>query len=197
MKKYTIHPIYPIVIGLGLFIGGIASIRELMNPNIHEFFYSWPRVLPWYLFGYGWYRFLTLNFKVEALDDGYFRLRSLVRTQTIRFKDIYKIDDKYGFIRIFHKGGKTSVTELIDGISNIKSVFPSNAENEHEEKPKDLPLRSWPIIFKVVLASLLLFYAIYVEYIQLSLHGKLEYPTREPTCLAALSGHPQSQYSYN
>src|SRR6185369_2991275 len=134
MKKYTIHPIYPIVIGLGLLVGGIACIKELLDPNVHEFSWLWPRVLPWYLFGYGWYKFFTLNFLVEVHDEGYFRLRSLMRTQAINCDDIYHVDDKYGFIRIFHKNGKTSVTELIDGISSIKSVFPEKAEREQRAR---------------------------------------------------------------
>ena len=75
------------------------------------------------------------------------------------------------FISVFAVSAQ-SVTELIDGISNIKSVFPSKVENEQGVKPKEPSVRSWPTICKVVLASLLLFYGIYVEYIQLSLRGK-------------------------
>src|SRR6185369_6305933 len=118
------------------------------------------------------YKFFTLNFLVEVHDEGYFRLRSLMRTQAINCDDIYHVDDKYGFIRIFHKNGKTSVTELIDGISSIKSVFPEKAEREQRARSEILYVRSWPTIFKVFFASVLFFYGIYVEIIQLNLHAK-------------------------
>jgi hypothetical protein len=167
MKRYRIHAIYPIVIGAVLFFGGIGSIQEILDPSYNAFLYPhFPRALPWYLVGFGWFLFFTVNYQVEVHQDGYYKLNSLCKTTIINFGDIYQVTHKFGLVTIFHKGGKTSVSDLIDGVTNIISVFQERPFCRTETTSQCV--RSWSVIFKVLLAFALLFYAIYVEFVQMS-----------------------------
>lgn len=169
MKTYSIHFIYPVALGVFLIIGSNTSIQEFLDPTYHVIS-RWyvPRALMWYFFAYGWFRFFTSVYKVEVDENGAFRLRSILKTQIITFSDVIAVDEGRIFVNIFHKNGKTSVTKLIDGISNISTVLQGTCQPYLKaEKPHITPAK---MILKITFILLLVAYAVYVEIEQVRLY---------------------------
>ena len=162
MKKYSIHFIYPVVLGIFLIIGANTSIQEFLDPTYHVISRRYmPRALIWYFFAYGWFKYFTSVYKVEVDEDGFFRLKSIIKTKIIKFSDVIAIDEGRIFVNIIHKNGKTSITKLIDGISNVSTVFQGACQQYLKaEKPQ---ISQTKRILKIIFILLLVAYAVYVE----------------------------------
>lgn len=169
MKTYSIHFIYPVVLGIFLIIGANTSIQEFLDPTYHVIS-RWyvPRALMWYFFAYVWFKYFTSIYKVEVDDNGVFRMKSIIKTQIIKFSDVIAIDEGRIFVNICHKKGKASVTKLIDGISNISTVLQGACQPYlNAEMPHITPAKK---ILKMIFILLLSAYAVYVEIEQVRLH---------------------------
>ncbi|NJD90414.1 MAG: hypothetical protein FIA91_02690 [Geobacter sp.] len=169
MKRYSIHFIYPVVFGIFLIIGADTSIHEFLDPKYHVISrWYMPRALMWYIFAYGWFKYFTTVYKVEVEEDGVLRLKSIIKTQFIKFSDVIAINEGRIFVNIVHANGTTSITKLIDGVSNISIVIKGACQPYLKaEKPQISPTKR---ILKIIIILLLAAYAVYVEVEQVRLY---------------------------
>jgi len=169
MKKYSIHFIYPVILGAFLIIGANTSIHEFLDPMYHVVSARYmPRALMWYLFAYGWFKYFTTVYKIEVDENGFFRLKSIIKTEIIKFTDIVAINEGRIFVNIFHNNGKSSISKLIDGVANISTVI-EGACQPHLRTEK-LPISPKKRIIKMIFILLLTAYAVYVEVEQIRLY---------------------------
>jgi len=171
MKKYSIHMIYPVVFGVFLIIGADTSIHEFLDPKYHVISrWYMPRALMWYIFVYGWFKYFTTVYKVAIGEDGVLRLKSIIKTQIINLRDVIAIDEGRIFVNIVHANGTTSITKLIDGVSNISTVIEGACQPYLKaEKPHIPPAK---MALKIIFILLLVAYAVYVEVEQVRLYTR-------------------------
>lgn len=171
MKKYSVHMIYPVAFGVFLIIGADTSIHEFLDPTYHVISRRYmPRAFMWYIFAYGWFKYFTTVYKVEVEEDGVLRLKSIIKTQIIKFSDVIAINEGRIFVNIVHANGTTSITKLIDGVSNIRTVIEGACQPYLKaEKPHISPAI---MVLKTIFILLLVAYAVYVEVEQVRLYTR-------------------------
>ena len=169
MKIYSINFIYPVVFGIFLIIGANITIHEFLDPTYHvTSARGMPRALVWYFFAYGWFKYFTTVYRVEVDGNGVFRLKSIIKTQIIKFSDVAAINESQLFVNIFHENRKTSISKLIDGVGNISTVIEGACQPDL--RAEILPVPPKKRILKIILILLLAAYAVYVEVEQYRLY---------------------------
>jgi len=150
-------------------IGANTSIHEFLDPRYHVVSSRYmPRALVWYFFAYGWFKYFTTVYRVEVDENGFFRLRSIIKTEIIKFGDVVAINESRIFVNIFHNKGKTSISKLIDGVANISTVIEGACQPHlRTEKINISPKKR---ILRIICILLLAAYAVYVEVEQIRIH---------------------------
>lgn len=174
MRKYSIHPIYPIVLGILLVLGTDTSIHEILDPTYHVISAGGfgiaryiPRAVMWYLFAYGWWKFSTAVYSVEIEGNEKFILKSLIKKEIVKFADVTAARRGELFVNIYYKNRKSSIIRLIDGIADITSIFEGIIPQAFQA---EVPTERTAIrTFKIFFGILLILIAVYVELEQFAL----------------------------
>lgn len=176
MNTYKVHKAYILALGLGLLILAAITIREFIDPTYHAVSARYfPRALFWYVVVYCWYKFLTTTYKIEIKSNDSIILTSLINKKELHVNDINSIRERTLFFDIFTDGGSTTISTLIDGVSNVKTLLQSTTQKTSTDKicrittsHKTMKQRLMQIILFILLTA----YAVYIEIQQIALYSK-------------------------
>ncbi len=143
-----------------------STVRELLDFNYHSPG-PMPRALGWYVCIYLWYSLFTTVYKIQIDEDNSITAIGLFRTIKLRAEDIIEIKDQLTSLKVRHRAGSFTVTTLIDGVGNIKTLFHSVktiSSDETDLIASDKSKRSQQTVIKVIIVLLLIGFAAYVEY---------------------------------
>jgi hypothetical protein len=168
--------VYILILGLGLLVLADTTIREFIDPTYHVVSARYfPRALVWYVVVYCWYKYLTTAYKIEIKEDDSIRLTSLIKKKELHVNDIKAIRERTLFVDIFTDGGSTTISTLIDGVSNVKTLLQATTQKTTTGKISQITTshrtrrqRLMQITFFILLAA----YAVYIEIQQIALHSK-------------------------
>jgi hypothetical protein len=164
MRTYQLHYVYRAFSLVLLYISTETTVKELIDFN----YISWspmPRAVGWYICVYLWYAMLTIAYKIQIDDKNNISVKSLIRTVRLRADEITNIKDAGLFLKISHQSGSFTATTLIDGVANIKTLFPRDeTKSGGEIRQSDKGKAAYQTILKVIIALILIAFAAYVEY---------------------------------
>jgi len=138
MKNFSVHKVCIAVIGAFLVILGINTIHEIIDPTYHVASTRYvPRALFWYVVAYCWYKFLTIAYRIDLIDDKSIKTTSFTSRKLIDSRDIVSIHEHVMFIDVITNKGTVSVSTFMDGISDIKQILKSVATKSISDSSKE------------------------------------------------------------
>jgi hypothetical protein len=162
MKTYSLHYVYRVVFLILLYISTETTVKELSDFN----YVSWspmPRALHWYICVYLWYVLFTMAYKICIDDGNNIEAISLLGKIRLSADEITNVKDRGLSLKVSHQSGSFTVTTLIDGVANVKTLFATTAYHP-KESSNDKKTISYRILLKYGIIILLIAFAVYIEY---------------------------------
>lgn len=174
MKKYSVHFIYILLILVFLYFLTTESVKMALDPTYRPIGRYIPRALTWYFCIFLWYSCLIIAFKVEINENRSIKTFSILKNDIISPDNIISIKDSFLSYTVVHTRGKTKVSNLIDGVKDIKSSLLGLASSTMDQKTnlvgraKNEDVGFGKMFLKIALVLFLIGFALYVELDHLS-----------------------------
>ena len=174
MKRYSVHYIYIGIILLFLGFLTIETLKTALDPAYDPPGRYIPRALVWYFCVFLWWACLVISFRVEISEDNSVKTFSILKRDTITPESILSIKENILSYTVIHTQGITRISNLIDGITNVKSALSWLYSSTMEQKTKPLEKSKLEMndfgkmLFKIGLILFLIGFALFVELDHLS-----------------------------
>ncbi len=173
MKKCSVHFIYIFLILVFLCFLTTESIKMIIDPTYeHRRYFA--RAPVWYFCIYLWYMCLTIAFRIQLKGDNSIKAFSILKRDHIYPDEIISIQDNFLSYTIIHSHGKTKVSNLIDGVKDIKSTIIGKSSSRASQIPKkvektmDQGIGFGKMLLKIFVVLFLIGFALFVELDHLS-----------------------------
>jgi hypothetical protein len=135
-----------------LLIKGIEDIFDIAYGS------RMPLSLQIFMMMFFWYEMFTTAYKLEIRENHTIKASSLLKTTEIRVEDVVSVSDYSYSVTVLHKKGRLKVTTLIDGIGNVKNLFPVSHEQRQEHSDNfEIYRRVLPFVFIALLVIQILY----------------------------------------
>ena len=169
MKKYSVHFICILLILVFLYFLTTESVKMALDPTYRPIGRYIPRALVWYFCIFLWFSCLTIAFKIEIAENGSIKTISILKKEIIFPDNIISIKDSFLSYTVVHTLGKTKVSNLIDGVKNIKTSLLGltsctiDQKTDSIERAKREDIGFGKMFIKIAIALFLIGFALYIE----------------------------------